>query len=212
MKKIILILSGIFIYNFLFAQNPFNKKGAWEVNFGLNYHCPTINKYQGGFGGHIGLFRTIKLNKINDKNSFNVLIGLSYNLTRIKCDEFNEHLILYESYNYPCLDIKFSSMINLKEKYGIYNAVGFRINTFEIFDYVEYYLTYSLGFLFYFKKINIMPCVDFEIIDLKKNNYKHSCPLLMGVVQYKKEYFNHINFGISIFFNKPFKNKENEEK
>ncbi len=55
-----------------------------------------------------------------------------------------------------------------------------------------------------------MPCVDFEIIDLKKKYDKY---LRSDIYNwYKKEYFDHINFGISIFFNKPLKNKKNEEK
>ncbi len=174
MKKIILILLGIFIYNFSFAQKPFYKKGKWDVDFGLNYYYPTIDKclfrspYSnlyfsiepiGGFGKYTGLFRTIKLNKTDNKNLFNALIGLSYNQrlgkVKYKCinyiqeDEIDEH-----KRDYLSLDIKLNSIVNIKEKYGVCNAIGFRTN-FHFPDlfyisppYQEYYLTYSLGFLF----------------------------------------------------------------
>jgi hypothetical protein len=143
MKKIILILSGIFIYNFLFAQNPLYKKRNWGVDFGLNYYCPTIDKYQffrppvglanpidlgysiepiGGFGEHIELFRTIKLNKNDNKNLFNALIGLSYNQRRgkLKCKCINriqeDWITEYKKEDYLSLDIKLNSIVNIKKK------------------------------------------------------------------------------------------------
>ena len=176
----------------------------------------------------------MELYKINEKNSLNLLIGLSYNqrkaTLKYKKREVSDGIVIVNWENgvekirdkYPCLDIKLSGIANLKEKYGIYNAVGFRTNTiinkhwcfcdglYDLNPYQEYYLTYSLGFLFYLKKINIMFSIDHSIFNLKKIDDPIFVyyPLLIT----NSEYFNLTNFGISIFFNNPLKNKKNEEK
>jgi hypothetical protein len=239
MKKIILILSGIFIYNFLFAQNPLYKKRNWGVDFGLNYYYPVIDGYHyssnwigscsqedyhitltGNVGKYLGISRTIKLYKINEKNSLNLLIGLSYNERKatLKYSGTNTAGGTINYVNgtekimnqYFCLDIKLSGIANIKEKYGIYNAIGFRINNISC-NFCEHYLTYSPGFLFYLKKINIMLSMDYLIFNPKSNtHYIHN-----DIYLFRREYYNLTNFfGISIFFNinNPFKNKKNEEK
>lgn len=73
----------IFISNIninIIAQAPLNKKGAWGVNFGLNYYYPIVNRYEfspgdnvyncmthyyikpsGNIGKYLELLRIIKL-------------------------------------------------------------------------------------------------------------------------------------------------------
>ncbi len=240
-KRIFFIVFIVFINFNLFAQRPFYKKGKWGVDFGLNYYCPVIDGYSysdiypvkedyditltGNVGKYLGISRTIRLYKINEKNLLNLLVGLSYNErkatlkysgTKTVNGTLNQENGVEKIINqYPCLDIKLSGIANLKEKYGVCNAIGFRTNFTTLHNTRifcsrdEYYLTYSLGFLFYFKKINIMLSINHPIFNLTKSDKFSMLYLDYG---FKKKYFNTTNFGVSIFFNKPFKNKKNEEK
>ena len=86
----------------LFAQTPLDKKGAWGINFGLNYYYPVISDYSyhsmsigefgypdveeqyyinlfGKFGEHIEISKIINLYKIDEKKSLNLIIGSSFN-------------------------------------------------------------------------------------------------------------------------------------
>lgn len=235
MKKTILVLLGIFICNFLSAQAPLDKKGAWGVNFGLNYYYPTVNGYEffpgdninkfithyyikptGNIGKYLELLKIIRLNKVENKNSFNVLIGLSYikKNASLKYSKFINGAFEKEGEEkykkkFPSLDIKLSNIVNFEKKYGVFSAIGFRTDLIRYINnrfYPKYYLTYSLGFLIYLKNINIIPTIDYTIIDLKKDNIYYE-PL--STID---DYFKLLNFGVSIFFNNPFNKKENEKK
>ena len=237
MKKNNFLLSSLvfiiifFINENIFAQAPLNEKGVWGVNAGANIFYPTFHHYITNSGpspyftdyvvtpfAHLGYFfgvsRTFSTCKIQDKNPIDIEIGLSYNqrsamlkygAVNVMTNKDTSGEVLQKE-NYLSLDIKFSNTLNFKEKYGISNSIGLRTNSG--FYKEEYYLTYSLGFIFYFKKINIMPMVNTTIFDLRKNpydNYTLYWPL-------DKDLYQLINFGVNIYFNNPFKKNKDEKK
>ena len=215
--------------------------GAWGINAGSNIFYPTLHDYivssqnpiESGeivpaiqLGYFFGISRTFRICKIEKKNPIDVSIGLSYNHIssklnyKIRDSFYHAYFIgrVFPKEDYPSLDINFSNTLNFKEKYGILNSIGFRTNykrgtpSFDGSDYEEYYLTYSLGFIFYLKKINIMPMVNTTILDLRKINkgYPYNNYSIFGPID--KDFFQLINFGVSIFFNNPFKKNKDEKK
>jgi len=212
----------ILLLQYAYAQEEISPKEFWTINMGAIYLHPAVKKDVvfgnvstgvispiGGFGNYIEIGKGFKVLS-NNKSVFNINMNIIYNWSSAKVNlktynsfgynKFEEKVITHKI-NYPSLVARINNNYHLNERLGIYQAIGFRYN-FKICmlnNNSSFHIPYSLGLILNHKKYNIIPVYNINIINFFSQQDKNEG---YNIASYKKDYFQQMELGLKIQFNK----------
>lgn len=227
--KFIVLLLVIVQFQYSHSQESASPKGYWSINMGANYMRPTVTKYAsisqgtngysycdikpfGGFGNYFEIGKGFKLKSYNENLTFNINIKLSYNWYKVKLSyyQFCSYSSLKQgeiayNLNYPSLAIQTNNIIKLNSNYGIYHALSIKYSFLMSVDHYNsaFYMPYSLGFIIYLKRYDVIPIFSINFI-----NFINKTDKFLGNsfgYSFKKNYFQPMELGLSIHLNQYLK-------
>lgn len=225
MKNFIILLLLIIQLQYSYAQKSTSPKGYWNINIGANYMRPTVTQYAsishgtngysycditplGGFGKYFEIGKGFKLKSYNENLSFYININLSYNWYKVKLSyyKFSSYSSLQQgeityNLNYPSLAIQTNNIVKLNSNYGIYHALSIKYAFLMSVEHYNstLYMPYSLGFVIYFKRYDVIPIFNINII-----NFINKTDKFLGnsfAYSFKKNYFQPMELGLRIHLN-----------
>jgi len=190
----------------LIDYEPFTYQDVYS-----NYEIKPV----GGFGNYIEIGKGFNIFSDNNIFDCNLNVNISYNWTSSKTEylhqykdegkHFNKRGEIAYRLHYPSLAIQGNNIVSLNNKFGLYQALGVKCDflywsSYDFYSNYDFYIPLSLGLVINFKKFRLIPIYSVSVLNFFDNTYRINSNDAGGI--YLKDYFQTMELGLSIHFNK----------